>query len=243
MKKIRADVLLVERGLCPSRERAKAEIMAGRVFVGSCRVGKASETFLPDVDIRIDGGEPYVSRAGRKLEHALKYFDILPEGWVCLDIGASTGGFTDCLLKHGAVHVTALDVGHSQIAWSLRQDRRVRVIEHYNARFLSAGDFDCAFDLIVMDVSFISQKLIHPVLKPLLKPQGKLVSLIKPQFEAKRKEVGRGGIVRDETIWKRVCDEVTESVRREGFVVYGVIESPILGGDGNREFLLAAESA
>jgi 23S rRNA (cytidine1920-2'-O)/16S rRNA (cytidine1409-2'-O)-methyltransferase len=241
VKKVRADVLLVERGLCASRERAKVEIMSGRVFVGSHRVAKASETFEPDVQIRIEGGEPYVSRAGRKLEHALRYFDIQPEGWVCLDIGASTGGFTDCLLKHGAAHVTALDVGHSQIAWTLRNDHRVRVVENTNARYLCPDDFEQKFDLVVMDVSFISQRLIHPVIKPLLQPRGCLITLIKPQFEARREEVGKGGIIRDVAVWSRVCQEVSESVRMCGFDVHGIVESPIEGGDGNREFLLFAQ--
>lgn len=240
MKKIRADVLLVGRGLCPSRERAKVEILAGRVFVGTHRVHKASETFAHDADIRIEGREPYVSRAGRKLEAALQSFAVDPAGWDCLDIGASTGGFTDCLLQHGAAHVTALDVGHSQIVWGLRNDARVRVMEHVNARHVTPADFDRVFDLVVMDVSFISQRLIHPVLPPLLKPRGLFIGLIKPQFEADANEVGRGGIVADEGIHQRVCDEVCASLRSQGFEVVGVIASPITGRDGNREFLVCA---
>ncbi len=240
MKKIRADILLVERGLTPTRQRAKIEIMAGRVFVGNQRVVKASECFSPDVEITLKGSEPYVSRGGHKLEFALKHFHIHPEGWRCLDIGAGTGGFTDCLLQHGSSHVTALDVGHSQLSWKLRKDPRVCVMEKTNARWISALDFDSPFDLVVMDVSFISQRLIHPVLNSLIRPGGKVITLIKPQFEALKHEVGKGGIVRDPTVWRRVCDEVSSSIQSFGFRVIGIVESPILGGDGNKEFLLAA---
>ncbi len=240
MKKLRADVLLVERGLCASRERAKVEILAGRVLVGTHRVNKASELFPPDADIRVEGGERYVSRAGHKLEAALVHFAINPAGWSCLDVGASTGGFTDCLLQHGAAHVTALDVGHSQIVWKLRTDPRVRVMEHVNARYMTREDFDRVFDLVVMDVSFISQRLIHPALPPLLVPGGVFIGLIKPQFEAGVEEVRRGGIVEDRGVHQRVCSEVCASLVSCGFRVLGVIDSPITGRDGNAEFLVAA---
>jgi 23S rRNA (cytidine1920-2'-O)/16S rRNA (cytidine1409-2'-O)-methyltransferase len=241
MKRERIDKLLVEHGLAESRTRAQALVMAGAVLVNEQRVEKSSESFPPDAQIRVRGSDDpaarFVGRGGLKLEAALREFEIDVRDAVCLDVGASTGGFTDCLLQHGARRVTALDVGHNQIDWRLRQDARVEVREGVNARFLKLEDFDEKFDLIVMDVSFISATKILPALVPLLKDSGKIIILIKPQFEVGRGEVGRGGIVTDEAKHKRVVEEVNAAVRELGLNVCGVIPSPILGGEGNREFL------
>ena len=242
MKRERIDKLLFERGLAPSRTRAQALVMAGLVLVDEQRVEKPSETFPTDAEIRVRGSDDpaarYVGRGALKLERALREFRVDPRGMVCLDVGASTGGFTDCLLQHGAERVVALDVGHNQIDWRLRTDARVEVREGVNARHLRPEDFgDVRFDLIVMDVSFISATKVLPALAPLLAPGGRIIVLVKPQFEVGRGEVGRGGIVTDAAKQERVVEEVNRSAAELGLEVAGTIESPIQGADGNREFL------
>jgi 23S rRNA (cytidine1920-2'-O)/16S rRNA (cytidine1409-2'-O)-methyltransferase len=245
MKRERIDKLLVERGLSPSRTKAQALVMAGLVLVGEQRVEKPSEMFAPDASIRVKGADSpatrYVGRGGLKLEAALVEFKIEVSGLLCLDVGASTGGFTDCLLQHGARRVVALDVGHNQIDWRLRQDPRVEVREGVNARYLQPEDFAAKFDLAVMDVSFISATKVLPAVVPLLTEAGRIVTLIKPQFEVGRGEVGRGGIVSDASKRARVVDEVNAAARGLGLNVRGVIESPIAGAEGNVEFLALYE--
>lgn len=244
MKRERIDKLLVDRGLIESRTKAQAVIMAGSVLVDEKRVEKPSENYPADANIRIKGGGPetrYVSRGGLKLEAALRHFNLRPEGYTCIDIGSSTGGFTDCLLQHGAKSVVAVDSGTNQLVWSLRTDPRVTVMEQTNARELKAEDFEERFDLAVMDVSFISvTKLLPPVL-PLLTDTGRIVSLIKPQFEVGRGEVGKGGIVREPEKHERVVAEVNVFAEGLGLLTVGVIESPILGAEGNKEFLALYE--
>jgi 23S rRNA (cytidine1920-2'-O)/16S rRNA (cytidine1409-2'-O)-methyltransferase len=241
------DRLLVERGLAPSRTRAQALVMAGLVLVGEQRVEKPSETYPPDAPLRVRGAQDpasrYVGRGGLKLEKALAEFGLDARGATCLDVGASTGGFTDCLLQHGARRVVSVDVGHNQIAWPLRTDPRVEVREGVNARHLRAEDFDERFDLITMDVSFISATKILPALVPLLKEGGRLVVLVKPQFEVGRGEVGKGGIVRDTAQHARVIEEVNDCARALGLQSRGVTESPVTGADGNREFLALYEKS
>lgn len=242
MKRERIDKLLVERGLAASRTRAQALVMAGVVLVNEQRVEKASETFAPDAAIRVRGADDpasrYVGRGGLKLEAALERFGLDVRDFVCLDVGASTGGFTDCLLQRGARRVVALDVGHNQLDWRLRRDARVEVREGVNARYLRREDFSEAFDLVVMDVSFISATKVLPALVPLLAaPEGQLILLIKPQFEVGRGEVGKGGIVTDAAQHARVVEEVNAAALDLGLAVRGMIDSPIQGADGNREFL------
>jgi len=241
MKHERVDKLLVERGLAESRTRAQAMVMAGVVLVNEQRINKPSDLVAPDAEIRVKGGDDpasrYVGRGGLKLEAALREFHIRVEGLTCLDIGASTGGFTDCLLQHGASKVISIDVGHNQIDWRLRTDARVEVREGVNARYLTPADFSSTFELVVMDVSFISATKIMHAIVPLLTDTGRLVTLIKPQFEVGRGEVGKGGIVRDLEKRARVIDEVNRSAKELGLEVQGVIESPIHGADGNVEFL------
>jgi 23S rRNA (cytidine1920-2'-O)/16S rRNA (cytidine1409-2'-O)-methyltransferase len=241
VKRERIDKLLVERGLAPSRTRAQALVMAGVVLVGEQRVEKSSETFAPDAIVRVRGSDDpaarYVGRGGLKLEKALDEFGVKVDGLACLDVGASTGGFTDCLLQRGARRVVALDVGHNQIDWRLRTDSRVEVREGVNARHLRPQDFDERFDLVVMDVSFISATKVLPALTPLLAEGGRVVILIKPQFEVGRGEVGRGGIVSDPAQHARVVGEVNAAAQELGLRVRGIVESPIHGADGNREFL------
>ena len=245
MKRERIDKLLVERGLAPSRTRAQALVMAGVVLVGEQRVEKPSETFAPDAAIRVRGaddpGARYVGRGGLKMAAALWAFQLDVRGSTCLDVGASTGGFTDCLLQHGARRVVALDVGHNQLDYRLRTDPRVEVREQVNARYLQSGDFATRFDLIVMDVSFISATKILPALVPLLNDGGRIVVLVKPQFEVGRGAVGKGGIVTDPAAHTRVIEEVNGAALDLGLKVGGVIDSPIKGADGNREFLALYE--
>lgn len=248
MKGERIDKLLVERGLAASRTRAQALVMAGVVLVNEQRVEKASETFAPDADIRVRGADDpasrYVGRGGLKLEAALEHFGVDVRDFVCLDVGASTGGFTDCLLQRGARRVTALDVGHNQLAWRLRTDERVEVREGVNARYLRVEDFPAPFDLVVMDVSFISATKVLPALVPLLRaPAGRIILLIKPQFEVGRGEVGKGGIVTDAAQHTRVVEEVNAAALDLRLDVCGVIDSPIQGADGNREFLALYQRA
>ena len=247
MKRERLDRLLVERGLVESRAKAQAMVMAGVVLVDEQRVEKPSTLFPHNVSIRIkhadDPTSRYVGRGGLKLEAALRDFQLDVSGWTCLDVGASTGGFTDCLLQHGAARVFAIDVGHNQLDWRLRTDSRVEVREGINARYLEPLDFPTKFDLIVVDVSFISVTKIIPALLPLLADNGRLVILIKPQFEVGRGEVGSGGIVRDAQQHVRVIAEVNESALRLGLVNRKIIESPLRGADGNIEFLGLYERA
>lgn len=214
--------------------------MAGVVLVDEKRVEKPSESFPADSIIRIKGDSPearYASRGGLKLEEALREFGVDPTGLTCLDIGASTGGFTDCLLQHGAARVVAVDAGTNQIVWRLRKDERVDVREQTNARELNPADFDTLFDLIVIDVSFISVAKIIPVLSPLLNESGRVIILIKPQFEVGKGEVGKGGIVREPEKHRRVIEEINASAIEHGFAVAGLIDSPITGAEGNKEFL------
>lgn len=238
--KERIDKLLVTRGFADSRTKAQAIVMAGIVLANEKRVEKPSETFRTDTAIRIKGDSienKYVGRGGLKLEAALASFSIDPAGCVCLDVGSSTGGFTDCLLRHGAARVVAVDVGTNQLVWSLRNDPRVEVRENTNARGLDPNDFDAKFDLAAMDVSFISVTKILPALVPLLTPSGKLIVLIKPQFEVGKGEVGKGGIVRESDKHERVVAEVNTFAGSLGLVLGGLIESPIRGAEGNKEFL------
>ncbi|MBK6749433.1 MAG: TlyA family RNA methyltransferase [Pyrinomonadaceae bacterium] len=239
-KKERIDKLLVERGLADSRTKAQALVMAGIVLVNDRRVEKSSESFAIGEVIRIKGESAeskYVGRGGLKLEAALTAFEVDPTGFNCVDIGASTGGFTDCLLQHGAGRVTTIDVGTNQLVWSLRTDPRVDARENVNARSLQPDDFDTAFDLAVMDVSFISVTKIFASIVPLLTDNGRMIVLIKPQFEVGRGEVGKGGIVRESDKHERVVAEVNSFAESIGLTVKGIIDSPILGAEGNKEFL------
>lgn len=236
--RIRLDQLVVDRGLAPSRERARALILAGQVQVDGRPVTKAGTSVGDEADVRLlTPGHPYVGRGGLKLAHALDAFGIRVAGRGCLDIGASTGGFTDVLLQRGARHVVALDVGHGQLDWRLRTDPRVAVIEGMNARYLSPADLPIAVDLVAIDVSFISLRQILPVVPPLLPIGGDVVALVKPQFEAGRVEV-RKGIVRDPETHARVLDEVTAAAAAIGLTRVAVTPSPITGQKGNVEFLL-----
>ncbi|MBA2619905.1 MAG: TlyA family RNA methyltransferase [Acidobacteria bacterium] len=244
MKKKRIDKLLIEQGFAESQERARALVMAGIVLVNEVRVEKPSEVFFSNVAVRIKGKTDetkFVGRGGLKLEKALKHFHIHLNEYVCLDIGASTGGFTDCLLQNGAKKVCTVDVGTNQIDWKLRTDARVEARENVNARYLKPADFDELFDLIVMDVSFISVTKIFPVLPPLLKDKGKIITLVKPQFEVGKGDVGAGGIVRDEEKHEAVLARVNQSAQDCALLVSGLTESPILGASGNKEFLVLYE--
>ena len=233
---------LVDRGLCASRERARAMILAGQVRVNGEVVSKAGHPVTPDAEIAlIEPEHPYVGRGGVKLAHALDAFGIDPLGRVALDVGASTGGFTDVLLRRGAARVVALDVGHGQLDWTLRNDPRVFVIERVNARTLTADQLPPdarAFGIITIDVSFIGVRHVLPAVAPLLRPDGDAVVLVKPQFEAGRGEVGKGGLVHDEAVHARVIDEVTAAADALGLTRTAVTESPITGTEGNREFFL-----
>lgn len=237
--KERIDKQLVERGLAESRERAQALVLAGLVLADEQRVDKPGQAIRLDADIRVKGAvHPYVGRGGVKLAAALDAFDLDPTDGTFVDVGASTGGFTDCLLKRGAARVVAVDVGHNQIDYRLRTDPRVEVREGVNARHLSVGDFDTLFDGAVMDVSFISLRLILPAVAPLVRAGGFLVALVKPQFEVGRADVGKGGIVRDEAKRQASLESIESCATALGLKRLGSIESPIAGADGNREFLL-----
>ena len=239
-KRERIDKLLVALGLAESRTRAQALVMAGIVLADERRVEKPSDMVDPAAVVRIKGeiaASKYVGRGGLKLERALDDFHICPDGYICLDVGSSTGGFTDCLLQHGAARVTAIDVGTNQLVWKLRTDDRVYVRENTNARALEPADFTELFDLAAMDVSFISVTKILPALVPLLKPDGRIIVLIKPQFEVGRGEVGKGGIVKEPEKHERVVREVNAFAETCGLTVAGTIESPIRGAEGNKEFL------
>jgi len=239
--KERLDKLLVERGLIETRAKAQSLILAGQVFSGQQRLDKAGQLVALDAPLTVKENMPFVGRGGLKLTRALDHFQIEAAGKICLDIGASTGGFTDCLLQRGAARVVAVDVGHGQIDWKLRQDERVEVRENINARYLTPEDFTERFDLVVMDVSFISLTKILPVVPPLLAGPAFVLTLIKPQFEVGRAEVGKGGIVRDEVAQQRVAEEIVLFAASIGLHSRGVIDSPILGADGNREFLACFE--
>jgi 23S rRNA (cytidine1920-2'-O)/16S rRNA (cytidine1409-2'-O)-methyltransferase len=238
MPKIRLDQLVVERGLAPSRERARALILAGQVLVGGTAVTKAGTAVDHEAAVELLGPDhPYVGRGGLKLAHALEAFAIPVSGRECLDIGASTGGFTDVLLQRGAARVVALDVGHGQIDWMLRNDPRVVVIERFNARRLTPADLPAPVDLVVIDVSFISLRQIFPVLPPVLRRPADIVALVKPQFEAGRAEVGKG-VIHDTAVHERVVQEVSAAAAAIGLTPVGSTASPITGQKGNVEFLL-----
>ncbi|MEQ1885460.1 MAG: TlyA family RNA methyltransferase [Bryobacteraceae bacterium] len=233
------DQLLVARGLVATREKAQALILAGSVLVNRQKVQKPGHSVPADASIEILERMPYVSRGGYKLAAALDHFHIDVTGKVCIDVGASTGGFTDCLLQRGAARVWAVDVGHGQIDWKLRNDPRVVVREGVNARFLDPADFSERFDLATCDASFISTTLLIPAIVPLLAPHGEMILLVKPQFEVERHQVGKGGIVREPELHQAACDRIRAAVEPLGFRAT-IIDSPILGAEGNREFLLYA---
>lgn len=240
VNKERVDVLLVEKGLAETREKAKRMIMAGLVYANEERLEKPGEKVPVDYELMIKGKVmPYVSRGGLKLEKALKVFDLSVDGKILLDIGSSTGGFTDCALQNGAVMSYALDVGYNQLAWKLRQDERVKVMERTNFRYVTPVDLDGEMpNFSSIDVSFISLKLILPVLKTLLVPGGDVVALVKPQFEAGKDQVGKKGIVREPKIHQAVMKKIIDFSLQEGYDVLNASYSPITGGDGNIEFLL-----
>jgi 23S rRNA (cytidine1920-2'-O)/16S rRNA (cytidine1409-2'-O)-methyltransferase len=237
--KQRLDQLLVDRGLAESREKAKALILAGEVLLSGQKAAKPGQDVPPDSALELIHKLPYVSRGGLKLEGALRAFEIDPTGKVCLDVGASTGGFTDCLLQHGALRVYAFDVGSGQLDWKLRNDPRVIVRERVNARYLQPSDVGEPIHLAVCDVSFISVTMIVPHIVPLLAAGGEMVILIKPQFEVGKGRVGKGGIVREPELHKECCQRVEQAVCQLGFRT-AIVESPIQGAEGNREFLLHA---
>jgi len=239
MAKERLDKIVLARGLAETRARAQAMVLAGKVLVREQRVDKPGQMIDSDADIRVKGETlRYVSRGGLKLEAALREFGVNPDGKTSIDVGASTGGFTDCLLQHGASEVWAIDVGHNQLAWRIRQDSRVIVLEGQNARDLDPDQFPVRFDLATVDVIFISLTKILPALLPCLKRTADCVALIKPQFEVGKGEVGKSGVVTDPAKHRRVLNEVIESAAATGFVAVNLIESPILGAEGNREFLV-----
>ncbi|HPL64258.1 MAG TPA: TlyA family RNA methyltransferase [Syntrophales bacterium] len=239
--KIRLDRLLVERGIAPSRERARALILAGDVFVLGEKVDKAGALVDPGAEIVLRGEDnPYVSRGGIKLKGALEFFGIRVEGMTALDVGASTGGFTDCLLQEGARKVYAIDVGYGQLAWKLRTDPRVVSIERTNIRFYTGRDIPEKVDVAAIDVSFISLRLAVPPVLQLLRDGGILLALVKPQFEAGREEVGRKGVVRDPEIHRKVLKEISGFIETSGMKIAGTCESPLTGPAGNREFFIYA---
>ena len=246
--KIRLDKLVLERGLASSRERAQALILAGKVLVGGQKIEKAGTGVDPAAEVRLLGADlKYVGRGGLKLERALEHWQVQVRGKVCLDVGASTGGFTDCLLQHGASRVVAVDTGHGQIDFRLRQDSRVRLLEKTNARYLTAAQVGEVVDFIAMDVSFISATLVLPAVIAAAFPDSaperrgrQMVVLVKPQFEAGREQVGKGGIVRDQAAQMGAVEKVRRALLAQNSTHTDVIASPILGAEGNREFLLFA---
>lgn len=239
--KIRVDQLLVERGHAESRTRAQALVLAGTVFSGETKIAKPGQTLPADAPLDVRGRDhPWVSRGGIKLAHAIEAFDLDPSGVTAMDIGSSTGGFTDVLLSKGAAHVFAVDSGTNQLAWKLRQDPRVTVLEQTSARILTPDLITAPCSWVVCDASFISLAKVLDVPLRLAAPQCQLVALIKPQFEVGRGEVGKGGVVRDSALHARVCDEVRAWLEGLGWQVQGIVESPIKGPEGNIEFLIAA---
>ena len=235
--KIRLDKLLLERKLAPTRQKAQALIAAGQVLVNNRLADKAGTMVEDSVSITVKESCPYVSRGGYKLEAGLTFFNIKPTAYICLDIGASTGGFTDCLLKNGAAKVYAVDVGYGQLAWELRQNSRVVVMERTNARYLTSENFEDSIDFAVIDASFISLKLLIPPLLPLFREEISILALIKPQFEVGRGKVGKGGVVRDPALHQEVIEDIAIFSKTLGLVSRGVTPSPILGPKGNKEFL------
>ncbi len=237
--KKRLDILLTDQGYCDSRTRAQAIIMAGQVYVDGQKADKPGISYEETVAIEVRGETcPYVSRGGLKLEKALRNFGVRPEGYVCSDSGASTGGFTDCLLQQGAKKVFAIDVGYGQLDWKIRSDPRVVVMERTNIRYVTPEDLGEPLDLSVIDVSFISLKIVLPAIKNLLKPaQGQVLCLIKPQFEAGKEKVGKKGVVRDPATHKEVLDTFTELAKSLDFTILGMTFSPVKGPEGNIEFL------
>lgn len=242
MSKKRADILLVERGLAESRTRAQAIILAGKVFSDTKRIDKAGQTLPEDAPLMVKGRDhPWVSRGGLKLAHALEVFEVDPSGKIALDIGASTGGFTDVLLTHGAERVYAVDVGRGQFAWKLREDPRVVLLERTNARHLSDEHIGEPVDLLVCDASFIGLEIILPAPMALAAPSADLIALIKPQFEVGKGQVGKGGVVRDPSLHDEVCKRIAGWLEAQPhWSVAGLAESPIKGPEGNIEFLIHA---
>jgi 23S rRNA (cytidine1920-2'-O)/16S rRNA (cytidine1409-2'-O)-methyltransferase len=238
-RKQRLDAELVARGLVPSREKAQALILAGEVLVNGQKAAKAGQLVSDEMTLDVSQPLRYVSRGGLKLEAALTAFQVSTQGKVCLDVGTSTGGFTDCLLQHGAARVHAVDTGAGQIDWKLRTDPRVHLHEKTNARYLAPADIGEPIDLVACDVSFISVTLIIPALIPIARPVADWIVLVKPQFEVGRENVGRGGIVRDPALHSQACERVGVAFTSRGFST-SIIDSPILGMEGNREFLLHA---
>ena len=242
--KQRLDLLLVARGYFESREKAQRAIMAGGVSIGEQRADKPGTRVAEDAAITVKTADRYVGRGGLKLEAALVQFGVDPTGQTCLDIGASTGGFTDCLLQHGATKIFAIDVGHSQLDWKIRSDARVIVREKLNARYLTRADIPDPIEVCVIDVSFISLTLILPPAAALLSNGGVIIPLIKPQFELRKEDVGRGGVVRDPALHERAVEKIRAfTATLPGLAWNGLIESPILGGEGNKEFLACLRAA
>lgn len=241
MKK-RLDVLVTERGLAESREKAKTLIMAGQVYVDGQKADKPGDTFSEDAAVEVRGkGLPYVSRGGLKLEKAMREFGLQLQGRTCMDIGASTGGFTDCMLQNGAQRVYSVDVGYGQLAWSLRTDPRVVNLERTNARYLTQEQVPEEIGFFSVDVSFISLTLILPAVRPLLAEHGQAVCLIKPQFEAGREKVGKKGVVRDKAVHEEVIEKIRSFALENGFSVLGLTFSPVKGPEGNIEYLIYLE--
>ena len=239
---VRADQLLADRGLAESRTRAQALILAGLVYSGDRRIDKAGQPLAPDAPLTVKGRDhPWVSRGGLKLAHGLDHLGWDAAGVTAIDVGASTGGFTDVLLARGAARVYAVDVGHGQLAWTLREDPRVVVMERTNARHLTADHVPDAIDLVVCDASFIALAKVLPAALALARAGARLVALVKPQFEAGRGEVGKGGVVRDAAVHARVCTAVRAWLEASGWTVAGLATSPITGPEGNVEFLIGAE--
>ena len=240
-KKMRVDQLLVARGLAESRARAQALVMAGVVFAGETKIAKPGQPLAEDIELEVRGRDhPWVSRGGMKLAHALDAFDLDPTGAIAMDIGSSTGGFTDVLLQRGAARVFAVDSGTNQLAWKLRQDERVTVLEQTSARILTPEQIDALCNWVVCDASFIGMAKVLERPLELAAPQCRLVSLIKPQFEVGREEVGKGGVVRDPALHARVCEEARAWLESSGWQGQGIVESPITGAKGNVEFLISA---
>lgn len=238
----RLDKLLVQRDLAETRSRAQALILAGDVYVNGVKLTKAGEKIASDAHIEVRRNAlPYVSRGGLKLEHAMRAFAIDAIDCVCMDVGASTGGFTDCLLQHGARKVYAVDVGYGQLAWKLRQDPRVIVLERQNIRYLKTEQILEKINLAAIDTSFISLKLVIPPITRFLAHKAILIALIKPQFEAGKEHVRKGGVVKDPAVHEKVCEEIKAFVSELRFTVWGITQSPLLGPRGNREFFIIAQ--